>query len=250
MRLTLEREEWDRMNHRLETTHMQDLASRFVEYKSRHGLWSTCKRAGLSLKRILTGNRMVLFYCDLGAREATSPCTTSPLAVERNTAAQMVAERDMLKIVNFWNPKIMPRLISERFNRGASLWLAKSGDGLAGYGWTLNGGTIEPHFFPLGTDDVHLFDFFVFPEFRGQRVNCFLVLKILDVLAGEKKNRAYIEVAEWNLPQLKSLSKMPFQKLGRARKFRLFGRIFTVWSEGNTTRSPASSKSTASDQSA
>lgn len=224
------------MNYRLGTMHLQDLANRFVEYKRRHGILSALKRASLSVMRVLTGNRMVLFYCDLGSWKASGLHDKHLLTVERNTGVQTVAARDLLQIVNIWNPKIMRRLISERFERGATLWLAKSGNDLAGYGWTLNGSTIEPYFFPLETDDVHLFDFFVYPEFRGQRVNRSLVLKILEVLAAEKKSRAYIEVAEWNLPQLNSLSRMPFQKLGRARKFRVFGRTFTVWTEGKPAR--------------
>ena len=221
------------MNYRAGTMHLQDLANRVVEYRRRHGIWSALKRAFLSVRRMPTGSKMVLFYCDLGSWKTSDLPDRHPLTVERNTVAQTVAARDLLQIVNFWNPKIMQRLISERFERGATLWLAKSGNHLAGYGWMLNGSTIEPYFFPLGTDDVHLFDFFVFPEFRGQRVNRSLVLKILEVLAAQKKSRAYIEVAEWNKPQLNSLSRMPFQKLGRARKFRMFGRTFTMWSEGS-----------------
>jgi len=211
--------------------HLQDLASRVVEYQRRHGVWSALKRAFFPVRRMPTGSKMVLFYYDLGAGKTSALPDGQRLTVERNTVAQTVAAGDLLQIVNFWNPKIMQRLISERFERGATLWLAKSGNHLAGYGWTLNGCTIEPYFFPLGTDDVHLFDFFVFPEFRGQRVNRSLVLKILEALAAEKKSRAYIEVAAWNKPQLNSLSRMPFQKLGRARKFRVFGRTFTMWSE-------------------
>lgn len=224
------------MNNRPGTMHLQDLANRFVEYKRRHGILSALERASLSVKRMLAGNRMVLFYCDLGTWEASGLHAGHALTVERNTGAQMVASRDLLQIVNFWNPRIMERLISERFERGANLWLAKSGNDLAGYGWTLNGSTMEPHFFPLGADDVHLFDFFVFPQFRGQRVNRSLVLSILEALAAEGKSCAYIEVAEWNMPQLNSLSRMPFQKLGCARKFRIFGRTITVWSEGGPAR--------------
>ena len=38
-----------------------------------------------------------------------------------------------------WNPKQAHRNIRERFEQAASLWLIKSGDKLAGYGWTLQG---------------------------------------------------------------------------------------------------------------
>jgi len=238
------------MNNRVGAMHLQDLANRFVEYKRRHGMRSALRRAFLSVRRILAGNRMVLFYCDLNSWKSSAPDAGNPLTVERITGKQTVAARDLMQIVNFWNPQIMQRLITERFARGAALWLAKSGSELAGYGWTLNGSTIEPYFFPLEPEDVHLFDFFVFPEYRGQRVNRSLVLKILEMLAAERKGHAYIEVAEWNTSQLKSLSRMPFQKLGCARKFRVFGRTLTMWSEGRPPGQHSFSKATVSNASA
>jgi ribosomal protein S18 acetylase RimI-like enzyme len=189
-----------------------------------------------------------LFYCDLGSWREVGVAAECPVTIERNTKVQTVAERDLQQIINVWNPKIMQRLIAERFDREATLWLAKSRGELAGYGWTLNGGTMEPHFFPLGADDVHLFDFFVFPEFRGRWVNRFLVLKILEVLVAEKKSRAYIEVAEWNRAQLNSLGRMPFKKLGYARKFSLFGRTLALWSEGEPAGPHTTSKTAASNQ--
>ena len=77
-------------------------------------------------------------------------------------------------MTSFWNPKLAHRNIKERFDKGASLWLIKFEDRLAGYGWTLQGRTIEPHYFPLGQDDVHLFDFHVFPKYRGRGLTLFL----------------------------------------------------------------------------
>jgi len=88
-------------------------------------------------------------------------------------------------MTSFWNPKLAHQSMKERFGLGASLWLIKSRDKLAGYGWTLRGGTVEPHYFPLGQDDVHLFDFHVFPHYRGQGMNPFLVIHILRSLAAE-----------------------------------------------------------------
>ena len=78
------------------------------------------------------------------------------------------ASQDLQEMTSFWNPKLAHGTSIERFETGASLWLIKSADKLAGYGWTLQGRTIEPYYFPLGKDDVHLFDFHVFPQYRGQ----------------------------------------------------------------------------------
>jgi ribosomal protein S18 acetylase RimI-like enzyme len=103
----------------------------------------------------------------------------------------------------------------------------------------LHGGTVEPHYFPLGWDDVHLFDFHVFPQYRGQGMNPFLVTHILRSLAAEGADRAFIEAAEWNEAQLSSLAKTPFRRLGCARKSTIFGCTIVWWAEneeGNVGR--------------
>jgi ribosomal protein S18 acetylase RimI-like enzyme len=110
------------------------------------------------------------------------------------------------------------------------LWLFKQDGEVAAYGWTLIGKTVVPHYFPLGPNDAHLFDFFVMPKFRGRGINPTLVRHILAQLAGEKRRRAFIEAAEWNTAQLTSLAKTPFQKMGSARKFRLLGKPIVLWS--------------------
>jgi hypothetical protein len=71
---------------------------------------------------------------------------------------------------------------------------------------------------------VHLFDFHVISEYRGRGLNPILVRHILQVLADEGVERALIEAAEWNQPQLSSLARTPFRRMGLARKWRLWGR--------------------------
>jgi ribosomal protein S18 acetylase RimI-like enzyme len=107
----------------------------------------------------------------------------------------------------------------------------KSGGKLPGYGWTLQGGTIEPHYFPLAQDDVHLFDFHVFPQYRGQGINPFLVTHILHSMTGECGGRAFIEAAEWNEAQLSSLRKTPFRCMGWAKKSTIFHRTIVCWAQ-------------------
>src|SRR5208282_2600936 len=137
-------------------------------------------------------------------------------------------------MTSFWNPKLAGRNVEERLGKGASLWLIKSEERLAGYGWTLQGRTMEPYFFPLGKLDVHLFDFHVFSQYRGRGLNPLLVNHILHNLATEGACHAFIEAAEWNQPQLSSLRKTPFQRLGLARSFTIFGHKFISWAESKT----------------
>ena len=152
------------------------------------------------------------------------------LKVERHRSQVDISPQDLQEITSFWSPDLARRNINHRFEPlGASLWLIRLEDKLAGYGWTLQGRTVEPHYFRLGEDDVHFFDFHVFPQYRGRGVNPLLVNHILRSLAAEYQGRAFIEAAEWNLAQLASLRRTPFHRLSSARKFTIFGHTIVCW---------------------
>jgi hypothetical protein len=205
--------------------------SRLTSYYTRHGFGATTRRATVAVKRALFLSRMVLFYCDLAQQAEASANIQNTLNVERLTSFTQLIPQDLQDMTSFWNPEQAKRNIRERFEKGASAWLIKSEGQLAGFGWTMQGDTMEPHYFPLAQDDVHLFDFHVFPQYRGQGMNPFLVNYILRNLASEISGRAFIEAAEWNEAQLSSLGKTPFRRLGLARKSKLFGRTKVCWAE-------------------
>jgi GNAT superfamily N-acetyltransferase len=209
--------------------------SRFTVYFKRHGLRSTLCRVSLAARRALFFSRMVLFYCDLSTLSSPTADLPSSLKVERHTNQTDISPQDLQEITSFWNPDQARRNLKERFELGASLWLIKFEDSLAGHGWTLQGRTVEPHYFRLGVDDVRLFDFHVFPQFRGKGLNPLLVTHILRKSAAEGKGRAFIEAAKWNQPQLSSLRKTPFFRVGSARKFTILGQTIVWWARKETT---------------
>jgi ribosomal protein S18 acetylase RimI-like enzyme len=208
------------------------LTSRFATYYSRHGLRGTAQRAGTALKRALFFNRQVVFYCDLASQASPQEPLPSLLKVEKKSGFDELSSQELHELIEFWNPKLARYRIQERFANGASLWFVKSREKLAGYGWTLRGGSIESHYFPFGQDDVHFFDFHVFPQYRGRGMNRLLVGHILRSLAADGQGRAFIEAAEWNQPQLSSLGRTPFRQVGCARKWTIFRRT-VVWWTGN-----------------
>jgi ribosomal protein S18 acetylase RimI-like enzyme len=205
--------------------------SRLMDYRRRHGFVATMRRVGLALRRAVFSSRMVVFYCDLGTQAAAPLNIPNSLKLDRLTSYSGLSQLDLQDMISFWNPKLAHRNIRERFEKGASLWLVRSGDKLAGYGWTLQGRTIESYYFPLAPEDVHLFDFHVFPQYRGQKINPLLVTHILHTLATMGGGRAFIEAAEWNEPQLASLQKTALRRLGLARSFTILGHTFTCWVE-------------------
>ncbi len=108
-------------------------------YYRRNGFWATIRRAGLAAKRALFSSRSVLFYCDLATQIAPPADLPSFLKVERKKSSAELSPEDLQAMTSFWNPKLAHRNMKERFDLGASLWLIKSDDKLAGYGWTLQG---------------------------------------------------------------------------------------------------------------
>ncbi len=203
--------------------------SRFFTYWKRHGLRATADRAAQELNRAIFSNRMVLFYFDLGGEIPGPADLPFSIGVERKRSEAEISQPDLQEFINFWNPKIARREMSNRFSQAASLWIIKADGKLAGYGWTLRGRTVEPHFFSLGQDDVHLFDYYVAPSYRGRGLNPLLVNHTLRTLAAGCGGRAFIEVAEWNHPQLSSLRKTPFHRLGCARKLTIGNRTIVWW---------------------
>ena len=210
--------------------------SRFGGYYKRNGFRATVRRIGLAAKRMLFSSRMVLFYCDLAEQRSLAIDLPSSLKVERYKSQTDLCPQDLEGITSFWNPKLACRNIKERFELGASLWLIRFEDKLAGYGWTLQGRTVEPHYFPLGADDVQFLDFHVFPKYRGRALDWFLMTHVLHSLAAEGKARAFGEAAEWNKASLSSFDMTSFRCLGWARKFTILGHTIACWAKNGTER--------------
>jgi ribosomal protein S18 acetylase RimI-like enzyme len=205
--------------------------SRVTDYFKRNGFRATIRRVGLAARRALFSNRMVLFYCDLSTLKPPAADLPSSVEVERHTNQTDLSPQDLQEITSFWDPTLARRRIKERFELGASLWLIKFEDNLAGYGWTLQGRTVEPHYFPLGADDVQFLDFHVFPKYRGRALDWFLMTHILHRLAEEGRARAFGEAAEWNQASLASFAMTPFRLLGWARKFTISRRTIVCWDQ-------------------
>lgn len=203
--------------------------SRITEYYSRHGFGATIGRARVALSRALFANRMVVFYCDLSKPVRTSAIPDS-FKIDRLLSQAELSRQDFETMMGLWNPKLALRNLNERFAKGAELWIIKSEEQLAAFCWTMKGRTISPYYFPIGSQDVQLFDFYVLPKFRGGAVLWFLIGSMLQVLKAEGATRAYGDVAEWNRASLAFYRITPFRRLGAARSFNIFGHQFTTWS--------------------
>jgi len=220
---------------------LPDPVLRLFSYWQRHGFGATWRRAAVLLWRAFVQNGRVLFCCDLQSPEVARPAgiSSGQLTIERLRGPERMGESDWQKIVSTRTAAVCRRLFGERFQRGASLWLVRCNGNLAGYGWALPCDSMERRYYPAGAKDVHLVEFLVFPEFRGLRINSFLVNHILGQLATEGKAHAYLDVAEWNKVALSSYRHTSLRPVGIWRggplqKRKLVKRISAaeLWGEG------------------
>lgn len=205
---------------------------RVTDFYGRHGFVSTVRRLTIGVRRTLFSNRMAIFSCDLLSPLISMVDLPASVRVERIASLSELISGDLQCMTSFWNPALANKNICERFEKHSSLWLIRVRGNLVGYGWTLRGTTIEPYFFAMAPTDIHLFDFHVFPEFRGNGFNPLLVNFILGNLAREGNGRALIEAAEWNTAQLSSLRKTPFRQIAWAKKSAISHRPTIQWTQG------------------
>jgi hypothetical protein len=197
---------------------------RWNRYLWTHGPITTTQRAVLGLKRLRCLGKHVVFSCELPLPE---PRGVNPLSIE---AISSPDHADIQRVLTHWDERTATRMTSERFKLGAQLWLARRNSELVAYGWTIRGKPVSSHFFQFSPTDIHLFDFVVFPEYRGARINPNFVLAILSRLGQSGGRRAFIECLAWNVPQLRSLSRTPFKQIGAGRKFEFCGHTAILWS--------------------
>lgn len=210
--------------------------NRVTEYFKRHGLAETVKRASQATRRALFANHMVVYCCDLATMPLKQVNIPESMSIERVRSEGELGAKNREAITGFWNPDLAQRNIQERFQKGAILWLIRSGEILAGYGWTIQGRPISPYYFPILPGDVQFFDFLVFPKFRGRAIQWLLTVHILRTLKDEGASRAFADTHEWNQAQLASFKMTPFRPIGIVRMLTLFGRSFTTWSEVETQK--------------
>ena len=222
---------------------LSSAVSRLTEYLRRHGFAATVRRAGLAARRSIFAGRMVVFYCDLDERKLRPISIPKTFSIKRVNALTELGTERLQEMTSFWNPKLASRNIRERFEKGASLWLVECEGRLAGYGWTLQGQAIERYYFPLTSGDAQLFDFYVFPSFRGRALHWLLTGHILHMLALEGASRAFADTGEWNAAQLASFKMTPLRRFGQVRTYKIFGQQLTRWDadepEGQVQRRPA-----------
>ncbi|HEX8816033.1 MAG TPA: GNAT family N-acetyltransferase [Terriglobales bacterium] len=202
-----------------------DPVLRLVGYYQRNGLFATCRRAGELSWRAVFLNTRILVCSDLRGMEAAQSKWALPdsMAIERVSEFGQIRGQDWQKIASTRTVAVCRRAFFARLKRGATMWLLRKDRDLVAYGWTIPCMSLERRYYPAGDNDVHFFEFLVFPEHRGLQILSLMINHIVHTLAAEGKTRAFHEIAQWNEASMNSRPRTTFQPIGISKK-RLFRR--------------------------
>lgn len=205
---------------------------RIALFYMRHGLLSTVKRIFTALNRSFYLGRMILYSCPMPYKGVGQSDIANQVKFERTTKA-VLSKGDYVTVLDTGSIDERSRDLANRFELGSELWLAKVSGRVAGFGWTIVGKTVLPHYFALEANEVHLFDFHVFPEFRGRGINIALIENILTTLSAQPLSCAHIECAAWNHSMIRSLSKTPFHRQAEVIRIAFLGFSFIIRLKGS-----------------
>ena len=202
---------------------------RTAKYVRRHGLKPTVQRTWREARNQLRYNRDVLFCRDLLQGGFDGHPIPAGCRVERYDKKTGVSKRLLKRIGEEYSEELLQEYVQNRLDKGASLWcLGDEKDDMT-YTWALTGRTMKPYYFPLVDEDLHLFDGFTFPPFRGRGLNAVLLDHVLKHYRDEGSLRAYLETHEWNTSVMKLVPKNGFVRIGLARKKLRRGRCKVTW---------------------
>ncbi|MDB6093009.1 MAG: GCN5-related N-acetyltransferase [Verrucomicrobia bacterium] len=211
------------------------MLARLLNFFRKRGFKATVQRCWVEFVHGFYLGRMKLYRCTLPAGK---PANAPDVQIKRVKRGGVSAEY-LDAIVGAGNSTTNLAKLETRFATGSELWMAEVNGRFAGFGWTIRGRTMEKHFFQLGPNEVHFFDFYVFPEFRGRGINTILLAQMLHDLGNEGVTRCHIECAAWNKAQIRSLGKTPFMFYAEVVRIPVGDKGRTLVTKGNLPKETA-----------
>jgi len=182
--------------------------------------------------RRIIPHRQVIWCVDLTKIDSDGFVLPDNLRIERFYSLDELKVADFRALVEARSELMgsgTERLIRERFEKGAALWMLRVDGKLAGYRWTLANNKMTPTYLPHSESDLHSIGFELFPEFRGRKLFNEFLTAMHVISKSEGFKRCYSETYLWNRRAINALLKVGMRKIGTARRFKLFGRNIVIW---------------------
>lgn len=204
---------------------------RLGHYYQKGGLLKTCRRVVEYPYRAIFKNQRILIYADLGKVGDSVLILPAGILIERKNTYDEAVQLDMQTMIDYWNKESMTERVKGRFAKGAILWVVKLRGEIAGFVWSISGKMLSPWYLPVTPHDGYILDAVTFEEYRGRGLYPLLMNYVLGKLKSEGISRMVGELYTTNTSSIRGLEKTHYRQFGKARKFRVFGRNITIWSQ-------------------
>jgi GNAT superfamily N-acetyltransferase len=210
---------------------MKRLMKRILNIYRKEGAVKVFKKAFVKAYQNILYRKIIVFYVSLADDDIKDYQLPRELTVKRRCSEGELLSEEMEQLSSHWNSYGVFNENIARFKKGSSAWLLEEKEKVLAFQWTVRGKTIKPYLFPFTKDDAHIFDCYVFPEYRGKKLNSMLTNYLLRELRKEGVLRVFWEVHEWNRSELKSVPKIDiaYREVGTAKKYRIFNKELILW---------------------
>ena len=202
---------------------------RIRKYYSENGLIKTIMQLFVVFIRQTLQNKYIIWVVD--PNEFANYDDKHDYVFVCKTKYEMMTKTELFSLENNGNRNVNYYKLKSHFDKGATLWIVKLDDDVLGFVWSIKGKTYTPYYFPIGPNDVQLFDAEVFTKFRGKALSKHLFIYVLNELSKQNIKNLYTDTAIWNIPIQRTLSKLDFNKIGLVRKFVVLNKAFVIWSK-------------------
>jgi len=207
------------------------LFAKVVSYYKRNGILRTIKHIPVKLRWTIFRKRDILYVCELADLDISEIILPENIVVEKKESFESLTEQELQALCGHQNSIVFTDQLKGRFNKRSVIWLIKVDGDTAGMFWTLTGDSIEPHYFCLMENDVHLYNGQILEHYRGRRLFSVLANYILAELKKQGLRRVYVETNGANIAAIRAFEKIYVKKIATARIYRIFGKNVTIWNK-------------------
>lgn len=211
--------------------HKLNFLARVMNYYKKKGSLSTLRRIYEQPYRMIFKNQRILIYAELNEVKDSVLALPPDIMIDRINTHDEAVRPDMHKMKDYWDKEKMTYKVMERFSNGAVLWIIKLNKDIAGFVWSISGKTVSRCYLPLTPHDAYILDALTFEEYRGRGLYPLLMNFVLGKLKSEGVSRIVGELYASNTSSIRGLEKTYYHMFGKARRFHLFGRNITIWSQ-------------------
>lgn len=193
------------------------------------GLLGTLKAIMDHFLSRLFRREQLLFYVDIPTHSVRPEQLSKDLIGKHIKCVEELTYKDVTSLRDYAGERYVQE-VRRRLVDNWSLFVAYTGDSLAGAGWAIDQNSeFKSKVVPLVGNDIALIDFFTLPAFRGKNVYPFLLSFAIQHFRERNVMRAFGFTHEWNVAAGKGIRKSGFRHFINYEAYSFLGKEIVIW---------------------